>query len=361
MSSTSGSPSRDEPPEHVVFEVTSACNLDCLYCYNVWKRPASRYPKGQLDLPRVVELFDRLLAELPLESVALSGGEPFLRKDLPRIVSYLWAQGLQVVIITNGTLLTPRSIDRTCGATNYELPLLSHRAEVHNRLCRYDGFASVVRAMGHLDRAGAAFAVAFIATRANYRDLERVVQLAIALGARGLVYNRMNAAAFNFGFLDGLFPTVEMVEENLETLERMAAEFGLPISCSIPIQPCLIDISAYPHLRFGFCPLGGKSSYYTIDPLGNLRICNHSSTILGNLLESSFAELTSGRFVEEFKTVVPEACRSCVPEVRDLCHGGCKMAAYECYGSFSSCEPFLARHGGPGSVPIDPGAVRSAL
>ncbi len=351
----------DELPEHIVFEVTAACNCDCVYCYNVWKAPGSTYPKGELALPEIVTLFDRLLVELPLKSVALSGGEPFLHQDLPGIVSFLWARGLQVVIITNGTLLSPENIDRTSGATNYELPLLSHRREVHDRLTRFASFRAVLDGMRNLDRAGARFAVAYIATRTNYRDLERVVQLAVAMGARGILYNRMNAGAFNLQYLEEYFPTIDMVVENLETLERLAAKFSIPISCSIPIQPCLIDISRYPHLQFGFCPLGGKESYFTIDPLGNLRVCNHSSTILGNLRESYFGELIQHPYVEDFKTAMPDSCRSCAPEVRDRCHGGCKMAAQECYGSFTLCEPFVRLHRDRQSIPRDSGSLRPAL
>ncbi len=359
MSSTNGWLA-EELPEHIVFEVTAACNCDCVYCYNVWKAPGTSYPKGELALPEIVRMFDRLLVELPVKSVALSGGEPFLRKDLPEIVSYLWARGLQVVIITNGTLLSAENIDRTSGATNYELPLLSHRREVHDRLARYQSFRDVLNGMRNLDRAGALFVVAFIATRVNYSDLERVVQLAVAMGARGILYNRMNAGAFNLQYLEEYFPTTDMVAENLETLEQLAAEFGIPISCSIPIQPCLIDITRYPHLQFGFCPLGGKESYYTIDPLGNLRVCNHSSTILGNLREGYFDELIQCPYVEDFKTVMPDVCLSCAPEVRSRCHGGCKMAAQECYGSFRLSEPFLRRHRDRQSLPRDSRTMRVA-
>jgi pyrroloquinoline quinone biosynthesis protein E len=287
-------------------------------------------------------MIDRLADELPLQSVAISGGEPFLRDDLPQIVAHLWSRGLQTVMITNGTLLTRERIERTPGVHNYELPLLSYRREVHDRLTRREAFDRVIEGALNLRRAGERFAVAFIATRLNYRDLETTLKLAVALGAEGMLYNRMNVSPNNYPYIQELLPSPMMVMENLDVLEDFAARYPFPISCSIPIQPCLIDMGRYKHVRFGFCPLGGEDSYFTVGPMGDLRVCNHSSVVLGNVLEDSFADLCRQPYVDEFKTLMPESCLDCPAEIRDRCHGGCKAAAAECFGSFTAEEPFLA-------------------
>ena len=194
----------------------------------------------------------------------------------------------------------------------------------------------------NLRRAGERFAVAFIATRLNYADLEKTLELAVALGAEGMMYNRMNVAAHNYVRLKELLPSLEMIRANLEVLDDFAARYSFPVSCSIPIQPCLIDTTAYSNIGFAFCPLAGEDSYFTVDPLGNLRVCNHSSFVLGNLLEHSFWSLYRRPYVDEFKTVMPASCHACPAEIRDRCHGGCKAAAAECFNSFADEEPFLA-------------------
>lgn len=339
-------------PKHVVFEVISACNLDCLYCYNVWKSPHAAYPKGHLSLPKLIKLMDKICNELPLESVAISGGEPFLRADLPQIVAYFWARRIKTVIITNGTLLTRENIERTNGANNYELPLLSYKREVHNYLTQNDSFDRVILGMKHIVESGGHFAVAFIATRQNYDDLDRTAQLAIAMGADGILYNRVNVSAHNYRYLKELLPSIEMVRENLDVLEAMAREYKIPISSAIPIQPCLINTKKYEHIRFGFCPLAGENSYFTIDALGNLRVCNHSSKILGNLFEKSFSELVCLPYVQKFQSAVPQECNLCPIQVREQCHGGCKMAAEECFGSMTALDPFLKCHLSERMIPI---------
>jgi radical SAM protein with 4Fe4S-binding SPASM domain len=301
-----------------------------------------------MSLSDIFYVIDKLLEGLPITSVAISGGEPFLRDDLPQIVSYLWSKYLNTVIITNGTLLTKENIVRTVGANNYELPLLSYRKSVHNKLTRRDCFNKVIQGMHDLKECGARFAVAFIATRLNINDLEKTIELAIALGAEGFLYNRMNMSAHNYQYLNMLIPPIDMIKKNLDILEGVGASYGFPISCAIPIQPCLIDTSQYKHISTGFCPLAGKNdgenAYYTVDPLGNLRICNHSSFILGNLLEENITDLMCHPYIQRFRNIEPVDCISCALKVRDYCHGGCKAAAEECYGSLENCEPFLQYH-----------------
>ena len=43
----------------MVFEVTSDCNNDCMYCYNVWKSPNNTYQKGQIQLSDVIKIIDK--------------------------------------------------------------------------------------------------------------------------------------------------------------------------------------------------------------------------------------------------------------------------------------------------------------
>jgi MoaA/NifB/PqqE/SkfB family radical SAM enzyme len=72
---------RSMPFELTVF-VTSACNLRCAHCF-YWERLNQ---KGELT----GEEFERFAQSLPpLARITLSGGEPFLRKDLARVITAL--------------------------------------------------------------------------------------------------------------------------------------------------------------------------------------------------------------------------------------------------------------------------------
>jgi len=341
----------------LIFEATQRCNHDCLHCYNVWHQPGSPesggrqgdspYPRGELGPEETLALLNKALDEARCRHVTLTGGEPLLREDLPSILDLLRARAVMVTLISNGRLLTEPTVidllDR--GVDLFELPLLSHRREVHDRLSGSPGaFDAVLAAMAHVRYHGGQFVTVFVATRHNLPDLYGAVKIAFAFGARGMMLNRFNPGGRGRDHLAELLPTADEIRQGLEVADAAAAEFGLPISCSIPIQPCLVDTSLYSRLSFGFCAAGGDRAYYTLDALGNLRPCNHTPTILGNLLQEPLADLISQPRMADFVRAVPAFCDPCA--MRDACQGGCKAAAQVCRGALDAEEPFLYHNRG---------------
>lgn len=71
------------PPLHLTFFVTARCNAKCKHCF-YW----DSLNKGQTDL--TLEEIDRIAASIPRALwVAFTGGEPFLRQDLPEFAKIL--------------------------------------------------------------------------------------------------------------------------------------------------------------------------------------------------------------------------------------------------------------------------------
>jgi radical SAM protein with 4Fe4S-binding SPASM domain len=330
----------------LIFETTQQCNHTCLHCYNIWnpdtKQEPNTYPKGQLDPSGTLDLLRKALDETHCPHVTLTGGEPLLRKDLPQILDLLFEREVSTTIISNGHLLDEPTVmdflDRGVGL--FELPLLSHRREMHDHLSGCPGaFDAVLAAMAHIRYHRGQFVAVFVATKLNLPDLYAMIRLAFAFGSRGIMLNRFNPGGRGREHLNDLFPTVDDVRQTLDIAEAASLEFNIPISCSIPIQPCLIDTKQYQHLGFGFCAAGTDRAYYTLDPQGNLRPCNHTTTVLGNLLEEPFYELIAPERISEFITAIPTFCNLC--KLRDTCQGGCKASAEVCYGSLCAEEPFL--------------------
>lgn len=332
----------------LIFEVTQRCNHSCLHCYNVWHHPESRYPRGELDTQQTLSLLAKALDETDCQHVTLTGGEPLLRVDLNEILDLLQERGVSVTLISNGRLLTHGKVAELVdgGVSFFELPLLSYRREVHDSLSGSAGaFDAVLRAMTRIRTHQGAFVAVFVLTQVNFSDLYNTIKLAFAFGARGLILNRFNPGGRGVEHLEELLPSAQQVREALFIAERASVELGVPISCSVPIQPCLVDWNlqeAFPHLGFGFCAAGTPRAYYTLDPLGNLRPCNHTPVCLGNLLTESFSDLIASEQMESFTRAMPSSCRECA--IRESCRGGCKAAAQACYGSLSAEDPFLYRN-----------------
>jgi len=100
----------DRPLRQLRISVTDRCNFRCTYCMP--KRAfGSRYrflKRSEVLSFEEIARVTRIFTELGVEKVRLTGGEPTLRRDLPRLVEKLARiPGLQEInLTTNGSQLT---------------------------------------------------------------------------------------------------------------------------------------------------------------------------------------------------------------------------------------------------------------
>jgi radical SAM protein with 4Fe4S-binding SPASM domain len=327
-----------------VFEVTARCNHACDHCYNVWAGRGAGPPPGELDTAATCELLARMLDQTGARVVTLSGGEPLLRPDLFDLVDFLAGRGVATTLVTNGRLLGRDAVARLAGKVSvFELPLLSARREVHDAMSGAPGaFDRVTEAIADLKLAGQHVVGVFVATRRNLPDFAETAELAFALGVDALMLNRFNPGGRGRDHVDALLPDPEAVRGLLAVADAVAARLSLPIACSIAMPPCLVDTRPFTRLTFGFCAAGTERAYFTVDPRGDVRPCNHSPTVLGNVRERTFRSLARGRAMSTFAAALPAFCADCAR--RDVCRGCCKAAGEACSGSPRDLEPFVARH-----------------
>ncbi|MEN3070502.1 GTP 3',8-cyclase MoaA [Uliginosibacterium sediminicola] len=96
------------PLRDLRISVTDRCNFRCTYCM-----PRERFGRDHAFLPREALLsFEeisrvaKVFADLGVEKIRLTGGEPLLRKDLPKLVEMLAGiPGIELTMTTNGGLL----------------------------------------------------------------------------------------------------------------------------------------------------------------------------------------------------------------------------------------------------------------
>ncbi|MFA6240837.1 MAG: radical SAM protein [Candidatus Hydrogenedentales bacterium] len=89
-------------PSTLILFVTSRCNCRCSFCFNL-----ENVVGGKKDNELTLDSIRKIAKSMqPLTQMVLSGGEPFLRRDMPEIVEAFYGlAGLrQVSIPTNGAL-----------------------------------------------------------------------------------------------------------------------------------------------------------------------------------------------------------------------------------------------------------------
>lgn len=104
---------RFETKEHrllyLFFEITRKCCLDCLHCGSDCKRE-STFP--ELDTKSWLKIISYIKNKFdPPPFVAITGGEPLLRKDLTLIGKTLTSNNIKWGIVTNGYLLDETKMD----------------------------------------------------------------------------------------------------------------------------------------------------------------------------------------------------------------------------------------------------------
>ena len=80
--------------------VSNACNLSCVGCHSADCNRNRAVDPSLDDLCHAIDV----LANLGATRLVISGGEPFLRKDLPAITRYARERGMaNITVLTNGT------------------------------------------------------------------------------------------------------------------------------------------------------------------------------------------------------------------------------------------------------------------
>ena len=90
---------------YLELQLLHQCNLRCRHCYLGPPRP------GRLPLEQAVGITREFAARGGL-SLLISGGEPLLYPELPAFLTRIRDLGLRRILLTNGTLLTPKNARR---------------------------------------------------------------------------------------------------------------------------------------------------------------------------------------------------------------------------------------------------------
>ena len=97
-----------ESGRRVVWQITNACNYNCRYCMFASGKPN---PRGELSTAEAFRCLDQLRAS-GFTHIKLTGGEPFLRRDLVSIIKYAHSLGFSLDVSTNASTINAETAHR---------------------------------------------------------------------------------------------------------------------------------------------------------------------------------------------------------------------------------------------------------
>ncbi len=221
------------PLRNLRLSVTDRCTLRCSYCM-----PEEDYvwlPREDiLHLGETAHLVD-VFADLGVDKVRLTGGEPLLRKELYRLVEKLAANPRlkDLAMTTNGVLLAEQAAPlRGAGLGRVTVSLDTLRPERFKALTRRDTLPQVLEGIETVDRMGwPGLKLDTVLMRGvNDDELADIIEYARTVSAEVRFIEYMDVGGATHWSMDRVVSRAEM-------LTRLAARYGA-------IEPVVEDSSA---------------------------------------------------------------------------------------------------------------------
>jgi radical SAM protein with 4Fe4S-binding SPASM domain len=328
--------STDAPtaPLEVHLAVNQRCSVGCAGCY------LDATPQG--EEPSTDELLGRLraLAEAGVFVVALGGGEPLLRPDLPVLAREARRLGMSPVMTTSGAGLTP---ERARGLGAFAQVNVSHDGVDggYEQVRGVAGAAMAERALQALTEAGVRVGINLVLTRRTFDRVEATAARAAALGAREIQLLRYKPSG-RAARLDYLERRLQPAQ--IDTLPALLASLvrssGLSVRIDCSMIPWLAGSELDPALaeRFGVfgCEAGRHLAATTVQ--GRVAGCSFldATGLLPGEIAGSYRSQPALAALRSFANAPPEPCASC--PWRRVCRGGCRAVA-AWYGDSMQPDP----------------------
>lgn len=321
------------PLDVAYVEVTNTCNLHCIHCYKTAGAPLS----NELDTQEWYSIIDEL-KELGIITVAVTGGEPFMREDIFDMLEYITQNAIGVTIFTNGTLLTP-DIIKNLKEINLEKVVISidgATKETHERIRGKNTFDKTVETIAILIENGFKVRTNTVIYTENTTELEKLVDTLLGLGVHEMIFDRFMDTGRGEEHAD-LIPPLEIgkpISEQLKKFEKEAPQhFELKYTADI----------GEPGLHYSFCGIG--TSMITVKANGDVVLCpvlSDPEFTAGNVKDTPLKELwLKSEIFRAFRECALDdtVCATC-PHISE-CRGGCKARALQYYKTVCMPDPWM--------------------
>ncbi len=322
-------------PRVVFIEVTNRCNLLCETCPRTY---FNREPLKSLTFDEFVTIAEQFPE---MQRALLHGiGEPLLNRELPEIIRYLKGRNVEVIINSNGTLLTPEWQEKLIlsGLDEYRCSIDGAKDETYARIRGANllpklrtGLEGLLQSKARMNASTPRISIWCVASQENLRELPDLVRLAARLGVPEVYVQRMVYFATvpeeQYGMARdemAIFGKDDYEEKVIEECAELSDALGVDFRASGARDPLSSLAAARPadFAPWQACLRPWTTAYITAN--GNCLPCcispfatnDYESLILGNLLEHPFAEIWNAPLYRQFRADLfsdhpNKACASC--------------------------------------------------
>jgi len=313
-------------------QLTRNCNLRCKHCYT----PPSRDETGEISTDEITGVL-RQYAGMTRGILTLTGGEPLLRADWLEILDEALAQGLQVSLFTNGTLIdAPAAEALSRRQVTVQVSLEGDTPALHDRVRGQGSHEKAWKGIRLLLDRGMAdrLQIATVLNRWNVASFPAFVEGLRALGIRKIRIGdliRQGRARDHWADLRLSLEEAVAATEIIHRLAEQAPDMEIEGDCTVSFSQRLQGAA-------GNCPMGASLH---VDAAGEVFACllEAEPYRLGSIREEPFSQiaLRKGGTLDRLRECANErirkipACSRCI--WRFFCGGGCMAHAYFQHGT----------------------------
>lgn len=338
---------RDVVPLNVTLELTLACNIRCVHCYNFDRDAAAPVAHGcstpatpdaagnPLPLPLSLDEIRRVLQDVRDAGclfLSLTGGEVLTHPHLFEVMDEARRLNLAVQLLTNGTLLRPGVVGRLAGYRNLlgvSVSLYGATAETHDRVTQVNGsFRRTWEGIDRLRAQGIAVRLKFIVMRQNAGEVEAMIAQAEQRGVPFMV--DLTITGRHDGSTTSLASRIGPVE--LERLYRGPLRGLVPSGRAVQASEWACN-----------CARGNCA----ITATGDVQPCISVPLVAGNVRQQGFAEIwKSAPLFQRIRGLELHDYPSCAPcPDKDYCSRS-RGAAVTASGEYTGTDPFVCESAG---------------
>lgn len=308
-------------------EVTKNCNFNCIHCYLGNKSEE----KDNLSKNDILQLINNL-DSLGVMDVVITGGEPFLNKDLLEILEYIKKKNIGISILTNGSLLNKKIISQLSRLKikRISISLESHKKNIFGKIRGPENFDKVIS------------------------GIKLAINAKLPLEINVVLFDGLNNTKLHLKSFFRYLKKLGLKRKNID------CDIFLPVGCGKNIKKFVLDAKdTMDNLNFAkdaifgktkrilkknpniiisnsFCGLGREMVYIASN--GDVFLCPgfiQKDWLLGNIKKTTLKEIWENsdklKYFRQKEYLKDSKCNSC--KYLSFCDGGCKARALALTGS----------------------------
>jgi len=314
--------------ERLFIEVTNACNLDCIHCYN-----SREYQHSYIDVALLKELMEEAHG-LGVWLVDITGGEPFMHPQIMDILEVCTEYGMFLNLYTNATLLNGsviKTLEVKCRIQSLIVSLDGLSCEIHDLIRGVSGsFDTTMENLEVISKSKLPLRVNTMLIKQNQEEVNGIIEFAYdKLGAVSVAVSPILKAGKGEKISDYCVPPNIVYDALLKSHKELKLD-TLPQGSDTRHTYCgVYDTTLYisPDFEVFLCP--------------TLTKYENSAFSLGTYHANSLKEISH-------KLINFENCFQC-EEINfcpyaELCKGGCRSRAYLNTGKTYGIDEFMCNY-----------------